>query len=831
MDKESFLWASFLHDMGKLFQNCRCRETPDNVETDTKKAFQEFLKGKSPDQKWFPGIFQQHFDTLFLLSYYSCEGDIDEGKTSGKLAESVLPYIKIISRADQLSGWETEEPNFLHRQQLISIFSKVKVDELFARENYFLPITPLSDDESMFPKKSTAGNEESKNFDELLKAFIEELKEYFKNKDHPDFETFYYLAQKYLWCIPSPHLKTNPDVSFFEHVKSTAAIAAILLNDYEESKNEAGIYDSRVKRFALVGFDISGIQDFIYAIASQGAAKSLKGRSFYLQLLEMAISRYMLDCFELPVTNIIYCGGGKGFVLAPAAKMHLLSKIEENIDDFLFEKMDTKVFVGTAYEPFDEEGFKQFNLVLENLIKKMDKKKKQKFSSIIEEKYEDLFAPENVQIQPETCSICGKEEKPVKKDEDGVRWCDQCNRFKDLGTHLRQAEAISEGKEKTADSEFSLEFAFGDRNYCYEFITEKNLAKPIAPGKILYCLNNTGLFSKHFHKQTRTGFLFTAGNQVPTKSNSWEVMEFNDMAEASAGAKKLGVVRGDVDNLGLIFARGLGEKISMGRISQLSFLMKHFFSAVANLYFKKERCEFIVYSGGDDFFVIGPWDRLIDDLVTYRKRFADYTCQNPAFSFSASFTIFNPHYPAFKFAEVAGQQEKKAKENQNPKEKCEKNSIGFLDKIVFWEDFYPLQDLEKKLVKLVEDEDISRSYLQLLQRIAQYNSLGRMKPVNETELRQHARFHRWKWYYAWQVARMLERIKRKKEVEIPLKQIKDFLEQIKDFLLSSIYDGYRFINSDSLYLIEVPARWAELRTRTIKSKLQNTIKNIGGKHE
>jgi CRISPR-associated protein Csm1 len=228
--------------------------------------------------------------------------------------------------------------------------------------------------------------------------------------------------------------------------------------------------------------------------------------------------------------------------------------------------------------------------------------------------------------------------------------------------------------------------------------------------------------------------------------------------------------------------------------------------------------------GGDDFFVIGPWDRLIDDLVIFRKRFADYTCQNPAFSFSASFTIFNPRYPAFKFAEVAGNQEKKAKENQDKNKKCEKNSIGFLDKIVFWEDFYPLQKLEKKLVELVEGKGISRSYIQLLQRIAQYNSLGRMKPVNETELRQHARFHRWKWYYAWQVARMLERLKHKSEVEIPLKQI-------NDFLLSSIYDGYRFINSESLYLIEVPARWAELRTRTIKSKLQNTIKNIGGKHE
>jgi CRISPR-associated protein Csm1 len=676
----------------------------------------------------------------------------------------------------------------------------------------------------MFPGKAMDENEVRKDFDKLLKKFIRELNGYINNKDRPDFETFYYLAQKYLWCIPSPHLHTKPDVSFFEHIKSTAAIAAILLKDFEKNKDVNSLFDSQVKRFALVGFDISGIQDFIYTIASKGAAKSLKGRSFYLQLLEMAISRYFLDVFELPVTNIIYCGGGKGFFLAPAEEMNRLPEIEENINDFLFAKMDTKVFVGTAYEAFNGEGFKQFNRVLENLILKMEKKKKQKFSSIIQRKYDYLFDPEKMQIKPISCSICGKEVDSVKEDEDGVRWCEQCNLFKDLGTYLRQAAAISEKKGKKADNEFFVEFNFKDPNYCYfyEFISEKNPAKLLVPGGIFYCLNDTEHFSNHIRKEIRTGFLFTAGNQVPLKGNSGKVKEFTDMAEGSTGTRKLGVVRGDVDNLGLIFARGLGEKISLGRISQLSFLMKHFFSSMANLYFNSKHNEFIVYSGGDDFFVIGPWDRLIDDLIIFRKKFAAYTCHNPVFSFSASFTVYNPQYPAFRFAEVAGRQEKNAKENQNSKEKCEKNSISFLDKIVFWNDFYPLHDLEEKLVELVEEKELSRSYIQLLQRIAQYNSLGRMKPMDETELRQYARFHRWKWYYAWQTARLLERQTRKKEVEI-------LLEKIKDFLFSSIYDGYRFINQESLDLIEVPARWAELRTRIIKEKLPD--KNIGGNHE
>ena len=67
----------------------------------------------------------------------------------------------------------------------------------------------------------------------------------------------------------------------------------------------------------LIGGDISGIQKFIYTIASKKAAKTLRGRSFYLQLLTEAVLRFVLGELELPYTNVIYAGGGHFFLLAP----------------------------------------------------------------------------------------------------------------------------------------------------------------------------------------------------------------------------------------------------------------------------------------------------------------------------------------------------------------------------------------------------------------------------------------------------------------------------------------------------------------------------------
>lgn len=721
----------------------------------------------------------------------------------GWLENAIETHAQLIARADQLSGWEQEETGTQSKEtRLVSIFSNVNKDPTATpdrdkneTQRFFIPLTPLSNDKSVFPVKE--GEKEVENVDDHMKKFERELNAYMEHKENPGFDTFYYLAQKYLWCIPTPHFRNEPHVSLFEHLKATAAIASIL-------------YDSGGKEeFALVGFDISGIQDFIYTVTSKGAAKSLKGRSFYLQLLEMAISRYILEKLGLSITNVVYTGGGKGILLAPPSKMKDLADIGKHINAFLFERMDTKVYVGTAYETFKSDGFKQFNIILGRLMEKLQKKKRQKFASLLkdEKTLKYLFTP-SIEA-PETCSICGKEGKPVKVDKEGNRWCAQCLLFKDMGTWLRDARAILETVGNEEKRECTVTFTFGEQEYDYTFLNE-NEAKNPPHGKMLYCLNDTELFSTLIRKETPTGYLFVAGNQVPLKKNSKEVMEFTDIAESSDGTHKLGVVRGDVDNLGSIFTNGLGKKTTLGRISQLSFLLKHFFSSTANLIFPDQNHEFIVYSGGDDFFVIGPWNRLIDDLAAFREDFKTYTCENPAFSFSASFSIFNSRYPAFKFAEVAGDGEKKAKDNKA--DGREKDSISFLGKVVFWDDFYRLKELEEELVKMVRATDISRSYIQLLQRIAQYNSLGRMKPKNDIELRQSARFHKWKWYYAWQAARLAERLKQgnKKKYQNDLEPP---LREIDNFLFSSTYKTHRFINPDSLYLIEIPARWAELKTK------------------
>ena len=44
----------------------------------------------------------------------------------------------------------------------------------------------------------------------------------------------YYLLEKYLWCVPAQTTNYIPDISLFDHAKTTAAIALCLYDEYKE---------------------------------------------------------------------------------------------------------------------------------------------------------------------------------------------------------------------------------------------------------------------------------------------------------------------------------------------------------------------------------------------------------------------------------------------------------------------------------------------------------------------------------------------------------------------------------------------------------------------
>lgn len=141
--------------------------------------------------------------------------------------------------------------------------------------------------------------------------------------------------KKYFWLVPSTKDAT---ISLFDEIRFSASFAeAIYLQ--QETKNQYPL--------VIISCELSGIQNFLYNISSRYAAKSLRGRSFYLQLILDYISSHILNSLKLQPNNIIYSSGGKFFLIAPNASdtKDKIQEIRTSIQEYLWNKYQTNLYV------------------------------------------------------------------------------------------------------------------------------------------------------------------------------------------------------------------------------------------------------------------------------------------------------------------------------------------------------------------------------------------------------------------------------------------------------------------------------------------------------
>ncbi|RKY57917.1 MAG: type III-A CRISPR-associated protein Cas10/Csm1, partial [Candidatus Latescibacterota bacterium] len=249
----------------------------------------------------------------------------------------------LIAVSDWLSSGERQEaPESSKPLHLRSVFDRIRLQDgpPPAQGEWYYPLRAISlEADDVFPRPGKALSDR-KEHEDLWKAFQGEVARLGGMGQREYLETLYYLLLKYTWSIPSAYYKAIPDVSLFDHSRTTAAIA-VCLNAQGTSEEDLGKLMESLRRrdreglsdplFLLVGGDISGIQDFLYTLTSQGAAKGLRGRSLYLQLLLGAIAHFLLRKLDLPLVNLLYIGGGNFYFLAPLSAEEQLGALRREI--------------------------------------------------------------------------------------------------------------------------------------------------------------------------------------------------------------------------------------------------------------------------------------------------------------------------------------------------------------------------------------------------------------------------------------------------------------------------------------------------------------------
>ena len=111
-----------------------------------------------------------------------------------------------------------------------------------------------------------------------------------------------------------------------------------------------------IKRsFLLLSMDMSGIQDFIYNISGSKALKSLRSRSFYLEIMLEVIVDQLLEKLELTRANLLYTGGGHAYLLVSNT-----DKGKEKINQF-----NTELKIGLCQNSLQ---ISHYQLLLKNVV-------------------------------------------------------------------------------------------------------------------------------------------------------------------------------------------------------------------------------------------------------------------------------------------------------------------------------------------------------------------------------------------------------------------------------------------------------------------------------
>ncbi len=528
------------------------------------------------------------------------------------------------------------------------------------------------------------------------------------------YQTIVTLLEKYTSRVPSAtpwgrdEIRTVPDISLYDHLRTTAATAACIGRELSETEIDAHL--SKQKQLerricALIKGDISGIQSFLYQIRSEGAARELRGRSFYLQRLTEAIAHWVLEQFDLPITNLILASGGHFYILAPYGEAReKLDIVRQGISENLWALHKGALSCILAGMSITATDFKPDNFSKKwwDVSKKVQQRKQEKWSELdANTMFENLF-------------------KPHSGDE-RANWG-----FGELGRQLRDAEDLvafevpASPMPDAPDWRAALK-AFG----CEVHLCTDTDAKPPIPQDAkratVYRLGDTeflrdAALDKFQWDGVPVSYDFKVFRQV-TAYDAEKTADYDYLANASEGVKWLGALRMDVDNLGTVFKKQL-EKATLSRLATLSASLRLFFEGYVPEYCRQynekqdEDILELIYAGGDDLFLVGGWSALPDIAERIRSEFRQFVTGDHI-TLSGGIAIEHKKYPLYQFAEQSGDAENAAKGVS------EKNAITFLRKPMAWTDFNVVRDWHQEFLKaLGADRDpLPRSVLTLLSQI------------------------------------------------------------------------------------------------------------------
>ena len=625
---------------------------------------------------------------------------VNAGKLRDLLDGKDLRFTAAARRASELSGAELDAVDVPETGPLRSVFSRLSVGTDAPKPVYYAP-APMSPD-GIFPVPNAAYQPAP-----LLGSLEAELRR-LEASGPAEFDSFLILLdtifRKYLWSLPACRGR-DVDVSLYDRMKVTAAVGTCLLESAESQP------------YLLLASDFSGIQNYIFSVSRmgvKGVSKRLRARSFLVDVMVQSLAYHICELLEVPQGNVMMLTGGKFYLLLPnrpdtAAR---LEAVRDETDRWLYRKFRGDIFMNTAWLSFGDDGLRDYSATITELSRLLRENKQQPFRAALrngEGWDEDAFFLYDTLEGKTACPSCAR-----RLMDRGREVCPECEMQEELGGQLAVAKELW----------FSTEGAYPLWDFCGVSFNRSE-----AKGRLIRVerLNCWDLPSR---LDIPLGVRLMA-NHLPREGA--EPLTFSDIAEKAEGTKRIAVLKADVDNLGYLFADGMREASrhygTISRHAALSRLLDAFFSGYVGQMLqgddkqRKYRNVYSVFAGGDDLFLIGPWDVMPDLALDIHAAFDRLSGKNPCVTLSAAVCAADPKANIALLADHS-EDELHSVKNSAPQEvypgKPGRDGVAFLEDVFSWDDFAT----QAESVRMLESTDNSVD-VSILRRVGLYSGMYR----------------------------------------------------------------------------------------------------------
>ena len=730
--------GALVHDVGKLAQRAKAQKSPED----------DFLQPSTQGRHshWHV-LYTDHFVRHHLPLPLELEGRREELALLASIHHNPHPENlaqMCVAAGDRLAaGSDRYKDNITEHFRMarlncileeVALTKKQPEREDLKKRMRLLPFAPQKD--VVFPVDQRENEDKDKDefvqeYKQLYDGFLQELSRMPEGLPFKHYLPWLLrIMEKYLWCVPSSSYKNLPDISLYDHCVLTASVAQSLWIYHQDHPDIALDFDQLdMKKFILFGGDLSGIQRYIFGISetgTKGAVRLFRARSFYLQALTRSV---ILDfCKQAGLSQVcqIMDAGGKFILLLPATEKirKLIFELQNRVDEFFVARFKGQLALCLAHLEIAgqdlllgnfEKTLDAFNLCLDESKTVKFKNYLQKYGSVLGDGYE--------QIKDEgICDVC--DQHPAAYEEDSKHICKICwQQMNKIGRKLPRAEYIVFG-EKGAEVFAGLKvFVHTEQDKEIEdYLSHAELILGVGEGRKfghfwlaghLPAIKENELKDKKFLEKAKETYSEKSWDDLTGETKTFELIahkacKFNEEEDEYLGRPLLCLLKADVDNLGLVFSLGLKKRLSLSRFASMSRMLNSFFAGYLVRKIEQEakfQDTYIVFAGGDDLFLIGPWHQTIDLALEIRREFEEFAANNPDFSLSCGLHLIKPSFPVRRAAPAAEDVLEKAKARPDADGFMKKDAVCVFDKVLSWD------NLEKQVRtgRTLEDKAINKT--------------------------------------------------------------------------------------------------------------------------